>query len=325
MKKIFITIVTLLAIVIFPTSVFAADGQLISGPSGPQSNGWYSSNPTIKVDSSPACPTGASGSINVVLQNGEGKHHITLRSHMNSYPRIYRDDDYNGMETTGEIFSCPALSQPYQDVDPIVFWQGDIKMDLTPPSISIGSPANNSNTSSSSVTVSGTANDSVSGVQSVVINGVSASLNGTSYSANVPVSLGLNTLTATVKDYAGHTSQAQVVINRIAPTAGSTSANQQSGNNNQQTSNGSQASTNPVAAQSSDPSNPANKDDNKDSTPPTLVKGVVQGGGIGLASILAVVVILLILDKFRIIEIKAFSKITNRISKPTKKTSKKSS
>jgi hypothetical protein len=54
------------------------------------------------------------------------------------------------------------------------------------------------------------------------------------------------------------------------------------------------------------------------------VKGVVQGGGIGIVTVLAFVILLLVLDKFRIIEIKAFSKITGRIAKekPAKKIGK---
>lgn len=220
-KKLHILAVVIASSILVPTVVFAADGQLVSGPSGTLVNGWYSTRPTLRVDTLPGCPSGPSGNIDMLIYNEEGQHHITLRSHLNGYPRIYRDDDTHGHETTNEVFSCPAVSTPYTGADPVVFWQGDIKWDATAPTISLSAPSNNSNTESSSVTVTGIANDGTSGVWTVMVNGVSASLSGANFSANVPVSLGLNTLTAIVKDYAGNTSQAQVVVNRIAPAGDS--------------------------------------------------------------------------------------------------------
>ena len=55
--------------------------------------------------------------------------------------------------------------------------------------------------------------------------------------------------------------------------------------------------------------------DSEKSVSPTIVKGVVQGGGIGLATILGFFIILLLLDKFRVIEIKAFHRISVKNSK----------
>lgn len=330
MKKVLFAAITVLATIVLSPAVFAADGQLVSGPSGTQVNGWYSTNPTMRVNTIPNCPSGPSGNFNMIIINEEGQHHITLRSHKNGYPRIYRDDDVNGHGTSNEVFSCPSISTPYDGSDPEVFWQGDIKWDGTNPTISLSSPSNNSNTDSSSVKVTGSVGDSTSGVWKVVINGVSASVGGGSFSASVPVNNGLNTLTATVYDYAGNTAQTQVVVNRVSSCGGTCSAS--SGSSNQQSSNSGSGSNNSGQSQAENNSQPQSSEHSQEQTSqdqetPTLVKGVVKGGGIGLATVLAFVVILLLLDRFRIIEIKAFSKISDKLSKnkTQKKATKKSS
>lgn len=330
MKKLLLAISTITTLLLLPATAFAADGQLVSGPSGTLVNGWYSTNPTIRVDTVPGCSSGSSGNISMIIINEEGSHHITLRSHRNGYPRIYRDDDTHGHGTTGEVFSCPSVSTPYDGSDPETFWQGDIKWDGTAPTISLSSPSNNTNTDSSSVQFSGSVSDATSGVWKVVINGVNATVSGNSFSASVPVNNGLNTLTATVYDYAGNTAQAQVVVNRVSSCGGQCSAasgSSSNGNSQKPAASGGQSTA--PAANSEQQAQTANDDktatDEKKDDTPTLVKGVVQGGGIGLASILGFVIVLLVLDKFRVIEVKAFSRISDKFTKsqPTKKTKTK--
>ena len=298
----------ILTIALFsPSAAYSADGQLISGPSGSQVNGWYSTRPTFRVDSVPACPNGPSGNIDMLIYNTEGQHRVTLRSHQNGYTRIYRDDQVNGIETSNEVFSCPAISTPYIGADPIVFWQGVIKWDATLPTVSIISPSNNSNTGNATVQVSGSVSDGTSGIWTVSINGINASITGSTYSANVPVSLGLNTLSVVTKDFAGNSSQAQVVVNRIS-TAQSSNTSTKTGESAAQSENNS--------SNNDDSEKTAEQNiDSEKSVSPTIVKGVVQGGGIGLATILGFFIILLLLDKFRVIEIKAFHRISVKNSK----------
>jgi hypothetical protein len=336
MKKLLISTVTILVLLIFPSTAFAASAYIVSGPTGIKSNGWYWGPPSVVVDSIPSCPTGK-GTITLHLSQGavakEGLHHITLRnfiaeSWLGQGPYIAIQDKAipGDTEIGTNAWACSALGIMGGPTEPETIWEGDIKWDSGSPSIIISSPSNNSNTDGSTVTISGTVSDAISGVQSVKVNGINAGISGGSFSASIPVSNGLNTLIAVVTDYAGHTAQAQVVVNKIT-SCGNTGCSATTGStqktNSQKPNNINDSDTN-SNNQSSDEAlkEGTNNDDN-----PTLVKGVVKGGGIGLATIFAFIIILLILDKFRIIEIKAFAKISDKFSKgkSTKKTSKKSS
>jgi Glucodextranase, domain B len=71
--------------------------------------------------------------------------------------------------------------------------------DTTPPSVAITAPANNSSTTSSSITVSGTASDA-NGIQSVKVNGVTATGTTTWSLSGVALACGSNTITAVATD-----------------------------------------------------------------------------------------------------------------------------
>ena len=88
--------------------------------------------------------------------------------------------------------------------------------DTTPPAVTITSPGGGLMTKQSTVTVQGTATDAASGVASVTVNGVAATLGaGTFTAANVPLSAeGANTLIATATDRAGNTATASVTTVR---------------------------------------------------------------------------------------------------------------
>jgi hypothetical protein len=85
------------------------------------------------------------------------------------------------------------------------------------PTIAISSPASGATETSSPVTVSGTASAG-SGVKSVTVNGVSATVSGGSWSASVPLTSGQNTLTATLTSDAGNTATAAETVTYAPPT-----------------------------------------------------------------------------------------------------------
>jgi RHS repeat-associated protein len=95
--------------------------------------------------------------------------------------------------------------------------------DTQAPQVAIASPANNSTTIETSVNVSGTASDPgqyQSGVTTVTVNGVAATYNaatGQWTAANIPVSLGANTITATATDGAGNHTDASITVTRQEP------------------------------------------------------------------------------------------------------------
>ncbi len=96
--------------------------------------------------------------------------------------------------------------------------------DTTPPTVAITSPANNSTTTDSQVTVSGTAIDSgpgASGVAHVYVNNVEAAYNsssGTWTLANVSLALGSNQITVRAVDQAGNQTTSSITVTRQSPT-----------------------------------------------------------------------------------------------------------
>ena len=92
--------------------------------------------------------------------------------------------------------------------------------DTTPPSVAITSPANGSSTANSSINVSGTASDAGSGIESVKVNGNTATLGaGSSWSDNgLALACGSNTITAVARDNAGNSSNASVGVTRTCDT-----------------------------------------------------------------------------------------------------------
>jgi hypothetical protein len=92
------------------------------------------------------------------------------------------------------------------------------ELDLqTPPTITINSPAANATETSSSVNVSGSVT-ATTGVKSVTVDGVNATLNGSGYSATVPLSAGSNTITAVVTASSGVTTAATETVTYSPPS-----------------------------------------------------------------------------------------------------------
>ena len=86
----------------------------------------------------------------------------------------------------------------------------------TPPTVTIGSPANSLLTKTTPITVSGTFGGSAT--VTVKVNGVTGTKSGSSYSARVPLTEGLNTLTATATNSAGSASASvQVTLDKTPP------------------------------------------------------------------------------------------------------------
>jgi hypothetical protein len=90
---------------------------------------------------------------------------------------------------------------------------------LPGPSVGISSPANGAVVGATPITVTGTASAN-SGVSSVTVNGVAATLSGSNWTASVPLTTGQNTITATATSNDGATAQAsEGVTYALAPTA----------------------------------------------------------------------------------------------------------
>jgi Glucodextranase, domain B/Bacterial Ig-like domain len=100
----------------------------------------------------------------------------------------------------------------------------NVTLDTMPPHLTIDYPTNQSVTTAASVTVTGTVNDIVVGTvndqnATVTVNGTAAQVANRSYSlANVPLSLGVNTIQAIAKDEAGNATTTTITVTRVSAT-----------------------------------------------------------------------------------------------------------
>lgn len=112
-------------------------------------------------------------------------------------------------------------------------------VDVTPPVLTISSPADNSTTQAQTITVTGTATDTetnASGLASVTVNGqnVNLSLNGNWTISDVALNVGSNTITARAADNSGNISTQTITVVREEPdTTAPTLAITAPGNNSE--------------------------------------------------------------------------------------------
>jgi hypothetical protein len=142
-----------------------------------------------------------------------------------AYNSIRFDDTLFGSEQSALIDyqrSVPAggsvsIQWSYADGMTLAEVQNDADA-VQGPAIAISSPSPGAALASSRATVTGTASAG-SGVRTVTVNGVPASLSGSTFSASIPLSPGTNTITATVTSTAGNTSSASESVSYVPPVA----------------------------------------------------------------------------------------------------------
>jgi len=87
-----------------------------------------------------------------------------------------------------------------------------VSLDKSAPTVAISSPANDSSVTSSPVNVTGTASDSLSGIATVFCNGSSATISASTFSCDVPLSNGPNTITVEATDVAANTGSSSITV-----------------------------------------------------------------------------------------------------------------
>jgi hypothetical protein len=87
-----------------------------------------------------------------------------------------------------------------------------LNIDKTPPVLTITSPANGVTVNPGSITVTGTATDTLSGITSVTCQGLTATLAGSSFNCAVPMVAGPNTISVQGTDKAGNTASASISV-----------------------------------------------------------------------------------------------------------------
>ncbi|HTO52102.1 MAG TPA: hypothetical protein VMR50_01855 [Myxococcota bacterium] len=91
-----------------------------------------------------------------------------------------------------------------------------IKLDTTPPVVTITSPANGTVTAASSTVVTGTVTDA-NPITSVTVNGAAVTLTNGAFSTTVSLVLGANPIAANATDAAGNVGTAAISVTRAAP------------------------------------------------------------------------------------------------------------
>jgi hypothetical protein len=89
-----------------------------------------------------------------------------------------------------------------------------VRLDKTPPTIAITSPAAGS-VYASQTTVSGTVSDALSGVASVSCNGAAAQVSGSTFTCATALSVGADTISATATDAAGNSAATSVSVTLV--------------------------------------------------------------------------------------------------------------
>jgi len=111
-------------------------------------------------------------------------------------------------ETTGQVVTGTAVDGAGNTATASV----TVKLDKTPPSLAVTSPANGTKIFVSPVAVDGTAADALSGVASVTCNGAPVTVSGTGFSCSVTLVPGTNSTNVVATDVAGNTSASSLSL-----------------------------------------------------------------------------------------------------------------
>jgi hypothetical protein len=305
------------------SSVEASSLYTINGVSGGTIvNGYYTSPPTLTVTLDPSYPEPCTAQGGTVPGNGVITKTLTnFFSGVLNGPvtwQLLEDSISHALLLTpdgnwhdGNILDGCNWNGPNPNWQTV--WSQTLDYNMSPPSVSLSSPANNTNTNDSTVQVSGTASSTGSGIKSVTVNGHTATVQGGHYSVNVPLNEGLNTLSATATDNAGLQAVSGSITvlrygnpppgssNQSGPGSGHTQATNGSNSNQSAGSDNHSASPSPTATNSPGPDHVVAKLGNV-----KLTAGVVKDTGTGLVGFLLLVILFFVLDKIGLIEIKIF-------------------
>jgi PGF-pre-PGF domain-containing protein len=135
---------------------------------------------------------------------------------------------WNGTITTFSTNGTHFVNVSARDAAGNIVWNNltSYVIDILNPTINITFPANGASTTASSITVTGYVNGTGS-TPSVKVNNITATIINDTYSVSVPLSIGSNTITATVTDAAGNTNTSSITVSRT--TSGGSSGGSSGG------------------------------------------------------------------------------------------------
>ena len=119
-----------------------------------------------------------------------------------------------GTNTVGLTVFGPGGSNTMSRIHYIIVTSTNAAPDTTPPVLTVLSPVNYQTFTNAATNVTGTASDA-SGIRSVTVNGVGATLSGTNWSEAITLSLGTNTITVIATDNSANMNTATQVVHAI--------------------------------------------------------------------------------------------------------------
>ena len=172
---------------------------------GTKYGSWYKDSVKLLIEYGQACNTQTKTVVPISLQ-ATHSYYVWQDSAGNPYSSV----------DLGAPTQIPNTAYCNPNANYSELWKASISIDAEAPNVYFAST--NSTTQSGSVTVTGADNDANSGVASVKVNGVAATLSGGGFTATVPLSVGSNTLIATATDVVGHAAaSAPITITRTVP------------------------------------------------------------------------------------------------------------
>lgn len=219
--KIFVAVASFIMFLSINTSIVFA-GYLYGPSGGTQVNGYYTSKPEVRF-SNVTCSNGGTGTSvgPITLPIVEGVHSYNVYevgSGGTSHGYFYTTDG-GGLTSIG---TCGGATGNYDNLA----WSGQIKLDTVNPNLQVAFPTNNYNTTSSTITVTGTVSDVTSGISYVKVNGAVAQVSGSSFSITVSLDVGLNTISVIAGDNAGHiTNSPSLTVLRNASSSSNSNNN----------------------------------------------------------------------------------------------------
>ena len=225
MKKITLGVLTGLALALLVPATALA--MTVDNPTGVVVNGWYKDGFSILVHIVPTC-TGQPQIVTYTSNpSDEGTHSYDFKTDQYDNPYVYIDG--LGPQPVGGMMPCPPSGSMPNFIEVRTL---QLSLDSQLPAVSITSPFGSTSTSNSTYPISGTVNDSGSGVQSVqlyinnqpgpmaTVSGGGSLIGGT-WSANAPLNVGDNAITAVALDNVGHSATSNSVdITRTGSSGG---------------------------------------------------------------------------------------------------------
>ena len=133
-------------------------------------------------------------------------------------------------DTTSGIASCPGdVLLPQDGANQVITGTATdiagntasasvtVNLDKTPPVVTMVSPLPGATIEDPSVIVQGTINETLSGVASITCNGTPTTLSGFSFTCNIALVTGQNTIQTAATDLAGNTGYASITVSYLGP------------------------------------------------------------------------------------------------------------